>query len=233
MVSALALLPALVALAQAAEPEKEPAATKTPPAAEQAVRKVAMSFGEAFNSHSADKVADLWTADAEYIDEDGQRYTGRDTIKKEHAEFFGANLRAKMRSVIDSVRIVNGTMAVEDGRAMIEPPAVGGYHPNEGADGAVGAYHPGAAYGAAAYGGAAYGAAVNNAAVYNGTIASDEGLPQPIVNQPYPAAPVVGGVAVPGAFGAAGFRGGAEGFRGGEAGGAERFGGGFRGGMRY
>jgi uncharacterized protein (TIGR02246 family) len=125
MVLSIVLALVLVPFVRAAEPEKEAAAAKTPTAAEQAVRKVAMSFDEAFNSHSADKVGDLWTADAEYIDEDGQRYTGRDTIKKEYAEFFGANPRAKMRSVIDSVRIVNGTTAVEDGRAIIEPPAAG------------------------------------------------------------------------------------------------------------
>jgi hypothetical protein len=46
-------------------------------AAEQAVRKAAQEFDAAFNSGSADKIAALWTADAEYVDEDGRQVQGR------------------------------------------------------------------------------------------------------------------------------------------------------------
>jgi uncharacterized protein (TIGR02246 family) len=127
----IALVLALAGLVGAAEPVKDPAPVKEQaPAksqspAELAVRKAATDFDQAFNTGNADKVAGLWTADAEYIDEDGQRYVGRDLIKKEYAEFFAANPQAKISSVTDSVRVINDSTAIEDGRAMIQPPPAG------------------------------------------------------------------------------------------------------------
>jgi len=130
MVARLACVLAFAELVGAAEPIKEPAVKEIAPAkaqssAERAVRKAAADFDQAFNTGNADKVADLWAADAEYIDEDGQRYAGRDQIKKEYAEFFAANPQAKISSVTDSVRVINDSTAVEDGRAMIQPPPAG------------------------------------------------------------------------------------------------------------
>jgi uncharacterized protein (TIGR02246 family) len=106
-------------------PVKEPEPAKSQSPAERAVHKAASDFDQAFNSGDAEKVAGQWTTDAEYIDEDGQRYVGRDAIKKEYAEFFAANPHAKITSVTDSVRVINDTTAVEDGRAMIQPPPEG------------------------------------------------------------------------------------------------------------
>lgn len=125
MIARFALVLAIANLVGAAEPVKEPAPSKTPSSAEQAVRKAAADFDQAFNSGSADKIAGLWTPDAEYVDEDGQRFVGRDVIKKEYAEFFAANPQAKISSVTDSVRVINDSTAVEDGRAMIQPPPAG------------------------------------------------------------------------------------------------------------
>lgn len=125
MILPVAVLIACTHLGGASEPVKEPPQLKPQPAAEQAVRKAAQEFDAAFNSGSADKVAALWTADAEYVDEDGRRYVGRDTIKKEYAGFFAANPHTKIQSATDSVRLVNGTIAIEDGRAMLDPPPAG------------------------------------------------------------------------------------------------------------
>jgi len=111
--------------APAAEPAKDAAPSKPQSPAEQAVRKAASDFDQAFNTGDAEKVAGLWTTDAEYVDEDGQRYAGRDVIKKEYAEFFAANPQAKISSVTDSVRLINDSTALEDGRAMIQPPPAG------------------------------------------------------------------------------------------------------------
>ena len=125
MILPIALMLAYAPFVGAAEPVKEPPAAKPQSEAEQAIRKAAQEFDAAFNSGSADKIAALWTADSEYVDEDGHRYVGRDTIKKEYAEFFAGNPQAKIRSATDSVRLVNATTAIEDGRAMLEPPPVG------------------------------------------------------------------------------------------------------------
>jgi uncharacterized protein (TIGR02246 family) len=125
MIVPIALVLAGAQLVGAAEPVKEPAPAKAQSAAEQAVRKAAQEFDAAFNSGSADKIAALWTADAEYVDEDGVRYVGRDMIKKEYGEFFAASPQSKIRSLTDSVRLINGTTAIEDGRAMVDPPPAG------------------------------------------------------------------------------------------------------------
>jgi uncharacterized protein (TIGR02246 family) len=125
MLAWTALVFTFAQLVGAAEPVKEPRAAKSQSEAEQAVRKAAQDFDTAFNSGNADRIAALWTADAEYVDEDGHRYEGRDMIKKEYAEFFAGNPHAKIRSATDSVRLVNATTAIEDGRAMLEPPPAG------------------------------------------------------------------------------------------------------------
>jgi len=108
-----------------AKPAKELVPPKSQSPTEQAVRKAASDFDKAFNSGDAEKVAGLWTADAEYVDEDGQRLAGRDSIKKEYADFFAANPHSKIISATDSVRVINDTTAIEDGRAMIQPPPEG------------------------------------------------------------------------------------------------------------
>jgi uncharacterized protein (TIGR02246 family) len=123
--SIIALVFAFANLVVAAEPVKDAVPSKTQSPAELAVRKAASDFDQAFNSGNADKIADLWTADAEYIDEDGKRFVGRELIKKEYADFFAANPQAKISSATDSVRVIDDTTAVEDGRAMIQPPPAG------------------------------------------------------------------------------------------------------------
>jgi uncharacterized protein (TIGR02246 family) len=131
MIARVAFVLALAELVGAAEPVKEtapakqPATAKSQSPAERAVHKAAQDFDQAFNGGDAEKVAGLWTTDAEYVDEDGQRYVGRDLIKKEYSEFFAANPQAKITSVTDSVRLINDSTAVEDGRAMIQPPPAG------------------------------------------------------------------------------------------------------------
>jgi uncharacterized protein (TIGR02246 family) len=129
VIAQLTFVLGLAQLAAAAEPDKqsakESAPAKAPTAAEQAVAQAAHEFDTAFNAGSADKMAALWSADAEYVDEDGHRFVGRDTIKKEYAGFFAANPTAKIHSATDSIRMINGTTAIEDGRALLDPPPVG------------------------------------------------------------------------------------------------------------
>jgi uncharacterized protein (TIGR02246 family) len=88
---------------------------------ENAIRNSAAMFAAAFDRHDAQAVAHMWTPDGEYVDEGGQRYVGRAAIQKEYADFFQAHPDAKLRVVVDSVRLVNGTTAIEDGHAVLEP----------------------------------------------------------------------------------------------------------------
>ena len=80
---------------------------------------------DAFNKHDAQAVAALWTKDAEYIDDSGEVHAGRDAIEQVYADFFAEHPDATIRIVIDSLRLLSETSAIEDGRALVEPPPAG------------------------------------------------------------------------------------------------------------
>jgi hypothetical protein len=71
--------------------ESAPPVTAGPAAAEQAIRASSAAFVTAFNLGDAQAVAALWAPEGEYVDEGGQRFTGRDAIQKEYAAFFTAH----------------------------------------------------------------------------------------------------------------------------------------------
>jgi uncharacterized protein (TIGR02246 family) len=66
-------------------------------------------------------VAAHWTAEGDYVNEDGQRFQGRPAIEREYAAFFVANPGVRIQLSVDSVRLVSENTAVEDGRARIAP----------------------------------------------------------------------------------------------------------------
>ena len=78
-------------------------------------------FVAAFNKHDAEAVAALWTEDGEYIDDTGRTIAGRDAIAKDYSEFFTTNPDVEIQIVIDSLRVISGDIAIEDGRAIIDP----------------------------------------------------------------------------------------------------------------
>lgn len=97
-----------------------------------AVRATSQAFASAFNRGDAKAVAVLWTPDGDYTDEAGLTLTGRAAIEKSYARFFANNRQARIRVIIDSLRLLNDNTAIEDGHAMITPlpagiPAVGKY----------------------------------------------------------------------------------------------------------
>ncbi len=136
-ISLLAILAAMPVTAQegTAQPElpatidAKPAAT----AAEQpelpfdlaAIRATSDAFVEAFNKGDAKSVASLWTGDGDYIDDSGRAFAGREAIEKAYAEYFAANPGARIRIAIDSLRLLSGSKAIEDGRTMVDPPPAG------------------------------------------------------------------------------------------------------------
>ncbi len=101
-------------------------ATPEPFAAEvAAIRAGSESFVAAFNKHDAKGVAALWTADGEYIDDSGRAINGRDAIEQDYAAFFTENPNVEIKMVIDSLRVISGDVAIEQGRAVVEPPPRG------------------------------------------------------------------------------------------------------------
>ncbi|XZE53546.1 YybH family protein [Planctomycetaceae bacterium SH139] len=85
-----------------------------------AILKASQSFVVAFNQHDANAVATLWTKDGEYVDGAGRVLVGRAEITKDYQAFFTANPDAKIKIVIDSLRLLSSDTAIEDGRAAVE-----------------------------------------------------------------------------------------------------------------
>jgi uncharacterized protein (TIGR02246 family) len=89
------------------------------------IRQAALDFATAFNAADAPAVAAHWTEDGDYTDDSGHTITSRGAIQEEYARFFAEHQGLRMRIVIDSLRLLNDSAAIEDGRAMLEPPPVG------------------------------------------------------------------------------------------------------------
>lgn len=90
-----------------------------------AIRAESEAFVAAFNEGNAKAIASLWTEDGHYIDESGQIFAGREAIEKGYADFFANNPDARIRVVIDSLRLLSDSKAIEDGRTMVDPPSAG------------------------------------------------------------------------------------------------------------
>jgi uncharacterized protein (TIGR02246 family) len=113
--------------AAAATPQDSSTAHESPEV--QALRQGAAEFVRAFDKQDAKAVAACWTEDGEYVDERGQTYAGRAAIQQEYEKFFKEHPGVKMRLVIDSLRMLSDSAAVENGHAVIES-ASGGESPS-------------------------------------------------------------------------------------------------------
>lgn len=89
-----------------------------------AIRKASQEFINAFNRADAKAIAALWTKDGDYTTASGEVVSGREGIEKAYAEFFAANPDAKIQLVLDSLRLLSDTAAIEDGRVILETAVV-------------------------------------------------------------------------------------------------------------
>ncbi len=111
----------------------KPQAPSTPVASEivdskadaEAIHAAANAFTEAFNKQDAQAVAAFWTKDGEYIDDTGREYLGREAIAACYSELLAARPGAKLQLILDSVRVMGGNVAIENGRAVVEPAPAG------------------------------------------------------------------------------------------------------------
>src|SRR5262245_30964433 len=95
------------------------AAPRTREAEEKAVRTVADAFVKAYNAHDAQAIANLFTADAELVDEAGDARQGRNEIAGIFSAIFQAYPDAQMSLTINDVRLLAPGVAVEDGLAAV------------------------------------------------------------------------------------------------------------------
>ncbi len=101
-----------------AEPEESQTAREVSPD-EEAIRRTAETFGKAYAEGDAKAAAAHFTENAEYVDEHGNRFQGRDEIERNFARFFADNKGVGFEIEIESIRFVDPSMAVEDGTSTI------------------------------------------------------------------------------------------------------------------
>ncbi len=113
------------AIAQTAptQPATEPSPADSPDLV--AIRQTARDFETAFNSRDAAAIVQLWTPDGEFVDSTGQVFSGRKAIEDEHKKVFAGTGQHRIKVLIDSLRLLNDSAAIEDGRTILEPAPVG------------------------------------------------------------------------------------------------------------
>jgi uncharacterized protein (TIGR02246 family) len=113
-----------VVVAQNEKRQAQPRATATAAdrsADEKAIRDAGAAFVRTYNAGDARAIADLFTPDAEVIDEHGHRIQGRDAIAGHFAQTFDANPGETIEVAIDSIRFLGREAAKEEGRARLTP----------------------------------------------------------------------------------------------------------------
>jgi len=90
-------------------------------AEEEALKKKAEAFVEAFQKGDAKTLASLWTPEGDYTDQRGKNIKGREALEKLFTELFSENKGLKLRINIESVRFPLPNVAVEDGTTEVAP----------------------------------------------------------------------------------------------------------------
>lgn len=91
--------------------------------AEQAIAEGARSFAEAYNRHDAAAIASSFTADGEFVTEEGTTLRGREAIRKHFEAVFAAAPRSRISLRIEAIRLLAPNAAIEEGtvEASIDP----------------------------------------------------------------------------------------------------------------
>ncbi|HEV3083920.1 MAG TPA: SgcJ/EcaC family oxidoreductase [Gemmataceae bacterium] len=95
------------------------AATDKSSADETAIRQTGESFSKAYGRGDAKAVAAHFTPDAEYVDDQGNVFQGRQAIEESLSAFFTENPGCQLAVDIDTIRFVSPGVAVEDGTTTV------------------------------------------------------------------------------------------------------------------
>lgn len=90
---------------------------------ETAIRETGATFARACDQADAKAAAAHFTPDAEYVDEQGNTFQGRQAIEELLAAFFTENPGSRLELAIDTIRFVSPGVAVEDGTTTLIRPA--------------------------------------------------------------------------------------------------------------
>jgi len=93
--------------------------TQQQAADEQAIRDAGATFMKAYGAADAKAVAAHFSAEAEYVDEQGTVVQGRAAIEESLAAFFAENPGCQLEMNIDTLRFVSPGVAIEDGTTIV------------------------------------------------------------------------------------------------------------------
>ncbi len=82
---------------------------------EKAIRETSQALARAFEKGDAKEVANFWTSEGEYVDEDSKPVHGRDALEKAYTAFFAKRPELKVESRTDSIRFLGADSAIEEG----------------------------------------------------------------------------------------------------------------------
>jgi len=88
---------------------------------EKAIRAADEKFVKAYDAGDAKAIANLFTEDAEAVDEEGDIVQGREALGLVFAELFEENPDSKIELTVDSLRFLNETSALERGHSKVTP----------------------------------------------------------------------------------------------------------------
>lgn len=103
----------VAAIPAAGQPPKAVPEERQPDRA--AVEKALADFSTAFQKGDGKAVAALWTAEGEYVADDGATFRGRAALEKSYSEFFAKNADNALEVEIDSIRFPSKETAVVEG----------------------------------------------------------------------------------------------------------------------
>jgi uncharacterized protein (TIGR02246 family) len=107
--------PAAAPQPPAAKAEAQAGDDKAREADNAAIREAGESFIKAFEGGDAKAVAARWTAEGEYISDDGTTVRGRAALEKAYAGFFAKNPKLKLEVQSDSLRFPSRDTAIAEG----------------------------------------------------------------------------------------------------------------------
>lgn len=88
---------------------------------EKIIQASADAYCAAHDAGDADKLASLFTPEAEYVDNEGVVFHGRDAIRAEHAATFAVSPKGKLMIEVTAIRPIAANVIVEEGVTRFEP----------------------------------------------------------------------------------------------------------------
>lgn len=105
--------------AQEAAPKPVAAAAESRPEDRAAIRAAMQVFVKDFRAGDAKAVAGHWTAEGEYVGEDGGTIRGREALEKSFAEFFAKHPKVHAETRPESLRFVSRDTAIAEGTVAV------------------------------------------------------------------------------------------------------------------